>query len=54
MVEPNYKKVKLNPNLYTLDFADFEISTPHGNINIKLEKDKKPQISAPKQIKIIQ
>ncbi len=54
MVEPNYKKVKLNPNLYTLDFADFEISTPHGNINIKLEKDKEPQISAPKQIKIIQ
>lgn len=54
MVEPNYKKIKLSPNLFDLDYADFEISTPHGNINIKLEKFKKPQISAPKQIKIIQ
>ena len=53
MVEPNYKKVKLAPNLYNLDYADFEISTPYGNIAIKLEKGKEPQITAPKKIKII-
>ncbi len=53
MVEPNYKKVKLTPKLYNLDYADLEISTPHGNINIKLEKGKEPQITHPRKIKII-
>ncbi|MBO5440868.1 MAG: hypothetical protein J6A53_09465 [Clostridia bacterium] len=53
MLEPNYKKIKLSLNLYDLDFADFAISTPYGNIDIKLEKDKQPIISAPEKIKII-
>ncbi len=53
MVESNYKKVKLSPNLYDLNFADFAISTPHGNIDIKLEKGKDPIINAPEKIKII-
>ena len=53
MIEPNYKKIKLSPNLFDLDYANFEISTPHGNIEIKLEKGKEPRISAPSKIKII-
>ena len=53
MLEPNYKKIKLSPNLYDLDFADFAISTPHGNIEIALEKGKEPIINAPEKIKII-
>ncbi len=53
MLEPNYKKVKLTPNLYDLDFASFEISTPHGNIDIALEKGKEPIITAPNKIKIL-
>lgn len=53
MIEPNYKKVKLSPNLYDLDYANFSISTPHGNINIKLSKNNPPQIVAPEQIQII-
>ena len=53
MLEPNYKKIKLSPNLYDLDFADFAISTPYGNIEIALEKGKEPIINAPEKIKII-
>ncbi len=52
MIEPNYKKIKLSPNLFSLDFADFAISTPYGNIDIKLEKNKEPIIKAPKEITI--
>ncbi|MBO5356833.1 MAG: hypothetical protein J6A95_03610 [Clostridia bacterium] len=53
MLEPNYKKIKLSPNLYDLDFANFAISTPYGNIEIALEKGKEPIINAPEKIKII-
>ena len=53
MIEPNYKKVKLSPNLYDLDYADFAISTPYGNIEINLEKGKEPIINSPEKIKII-
>ena len=53
MIEPRYKKIKLNPKIYDLDFASLAISTPYGNIDIKLQKGKAPLISAPKQIKII-
>ncbi len=53
MLEPSYKKIKLSPNLYDLDFADFAISTPYGNIDIKLSKNNPPIIKAPMQIKII-
>ncbi|MBQ4510538.1 MAG: replication initiation protein, partial [Clostridia bacterium] len=53
MLEPCYKKIKLSPSLYDLDFADFDISTPYGNINIKLSRNTSPQITAPEQIQII-
>ena len=53
MIEPNYKKIKLSPNLYDLDYADFAISTPYGNIEINLEKGKEPIINSPEKIKII-
>ena len=52
MVEPGYKKIKLCPNLYSFDFADFEISTPYGPISLKLDKDGH-KISAPKEIEVI-
>ena len=53
MVENNYKKARLNPNLFGLDFASFNISTPYGDIEIELEKDKAPKIKAPQEIEIV-
>ena len=53
IIEPAYKTVKLSPNLYGLDFASFNISTPYGNIDIELKKDCEPKIVAPKEINII-
>ena len=52
MLEPNYRKIRLSPNLYSLEFAKFEISTPRGPISFDLrEGDFK--ISAPSEIEII-
>ena len=53
IIEPGYKKIKLSPNLYNLDFAKFNISTPYGNIDIDLQKGKEPKIVAPSQIEIV-
>jgi hypothetical protein len=53
MGENGYKKVRLNPNLFGLDFASFNISTPYGDIEIELEKNKAPKIKAPKEIEIV-
>ena len=53
MIEPRYKKVRLNPRLYDLNFADFAISTPYGNIEISIKKGEKPVIQAPDQIQIV-
>ncbi len=53
IIEPAYKKIKLNPSLYHLEYAKFNISTPYGNIDISLQKNQKPQIVAPKEIEII-
>ncbi len=52
MVEPNYRKIKLNPRLFSLEFAKFEISTPYGPISFDLNK-KEFKISAPTEIEII-
>lgn len=51
MIEAGYKRVKLSPRIYDLDFADFGISTPYGAIEIKLENGQ-ITVTAPDQIQI--
>jgi hypothetical protein len=53
ILEPGYKKIKLNPKLYHLDYAKFNISTPYGNIFFDMKKGKEPKVKAPKNIEII-
>lgn len=53
IVEPGYKKIKLNPRLYDLDFADYEISTPYGKIEISHKKGDDVSIKCPKEITVI-
>ena len=52
MVESGYRKIKLSPKLYGLDFANFGISTPYGEIKINLSKDK-TEVTVPSEIKVI-
>ncbi len=53
IIDSGYKKIKLKPSLFGLDYAKFNISTPYGNIDINLQRGKVPQIVAPKEIEII-
>jgi hypothetical protein len=53
IVEPAFKRIRLNPRLFGLKFADFEISTPYGPIRIKLARDEKT-ITAPDEIEILE
>lgn len=50
ILEPGMKKLKFEPNLYGLDFADIEIPTEYGMIKIKLRAGEKPQINLPDKI----
>lgn len=40
ILEPGFKKIRLNPNLYGLDYADIKIPTPHGVIICHITKDR--------------
>ena len=53
ILEAGYKKIKLSPNLYGLDFAELDITTPYGNIEISMKKGERVSIKAPKEIEII-
>ncbi len=53
ILEPSYKRIRLNPQLFDLEFADFEITTPYGKIEISMKKGEKSIIKAPKGIEII-
>lgn len=53
IVEPSYKKIKLNPQLFDLEKAELEITTPYGKIEISLKKDEGVSIKAPKEVEII-
>ncbi len=52
MVEAGYKKIRLNPKRFSLDFAEFEISTPYGPIKIRIDESGS-NVSAPSEIEII-
>ena len=53
ILEPGMKKLKFNPNLYGLDYAEITIPTPYGMIYFKCEKDKDTVIDAPECIEIL-
>lgn len=40
ILEPGFKKIRIKPNLYGLDYADIKIPTPYGVINCHITKDK--------------
>lgn len=50
MVEPGFKKIKLKPNLFGLEFALIKIPTRYGLIDIDLKRGQKPIINIPEGI----
>jgi len=52
IIESGYKKIKLSPKLYGLDFASFGISTPYGEIKINLSKER-TEINVPEGIEVL-
>lgn len=52
MIEAGYKRIRLEPKLYSLDSAELGIPTPYGPIEIRMAKDSY-DIKAPKEIEIV-
>lgn len=57
VLEPGCKKIKIEPHLGNLTFAEGSYPTPHGVITVRHTKDAagkvKSEIKAPKEIKIV-
>lgn len=53
IIEPGYRKIRLNPSLMGLESASVEIPTPFGTIAVQMKHSEEPIISAPTEIKII-
>ena len=53
ILESACKKIHLNPQLFALDTAEYQITTPYGKIEICQKKGGEVSIKAPKEIDII-
>ena len=53
MIEPGFKKISLNPDLYGLDYAEIKMPTPYGDISVNLKKGENPEIKCSGIIKNI-
>ncbi len=52
LIEPGYRKIRLNPSLMGLSSAHVEIPTPFGLITIDMEKDAEPSVRLPEGIEL--
>ena len=53
MIEPKFKKVKLNPCLYGLDYAKILVPTPYGELYCEMRKGKNTILRVPNGIEVI-
>ncbi len=53
ILKPGMKKLKFNPSLLGLVYADIEIPTPYGIITLNLKDGNEPVVNAPDNIEII-
>lgn len=52
ILEPGFRKIRLNPNLYGLDYANIKIPTPYGTIACEIKQDN-ISISVPDEIEVV-
>ena len=53
ILEPGYRKIRLNPSLLGLDHAKVQIPTPCGMIELTLEAEKEPVVVVPNGIELV-
>lgn len=53
IIEPGYKKIKLNPSLIGLESAVVEIPTPYGMITVTQQKGREAELKIPAEIEVI-
>ena len=53
MVEPGFRKIRLNPTLMGLKWAEIEVPTPYGTIACRMEEGKETQLEVPAEIDVI-
>lgn len=53
ILEPGYKKIRLNPSLLGLENAHVQIPTPYGMIELHLRKNSAPIINIPPEISCV-
>ena len=52
LLEPGFRKIRLNPSLLGLEQAHVQIPTPYGMIELHMENGKEPVISVPDEITV--
>lgn len=53
IVEPGYKKIRLHPTLLGLEYADVQIPTPFGMIELNLRAGKEPKVTLPEGVTLV-
>lgn len=53
MLEPGFRKIRLSPELYGLEWADISVPTPFGYIRCQMEQGSPPVLSVPDRIDVV-
>ncbi len=53
ILEPGLTKIRLNPQLFDLDFAEINMPTPYGKISVKMKSNSDIDISVPEKITVV-
>ncbi len=53
ILEPGMKKIRLNPSLLGLEYADIQLPTQYGMVTVSLRQGNKPVISSPDGVEVI-
>lgn len=53
ILEPGFDKIKINPQLYGLEYAKINVPTPKGIISCTMSRGEKPEIIIPDGIEVV-
>ena len=53
IIEPGFKKIKINPDLYGLEWAEIKVPTPYGEISCSIAEGENAKLSIPDGIEVV-
>jgi len=53
ILEPGFKKIRINPNLYGLKWAEIKVPTPYGEISCYIEEHESVKLTIPDGIEVV-